>query len=577
MKLKSPTPLTSNKNEVKLSDYVAEFLAHRGIERMFVMTGGAIANLLDSVFTRSIKYGDIKPICVMHEQVASMALDGYTRATGKMGAVAVTSGPGGTNLITGIACSYYDSIPGLYFTGQVRTWEYKGNSKQRQVGFQETDIVNLVKPIVKYSVMVTNPKDIRYELEKALWLAQSGRPGPVLIDLPMNVQRAQIDPKKLRSYKPIVKKQKLIQKKVNTIVEWLKKSKHPIIISGGGVRIAGAINELREFAKLCNIPVVATYTGVDTITHDNPLYAGILGTMGNRGANICIEKSDLVLAIGSRLAIHQVRSKPKEFALNAKIVHVDIDPCELKQRVHTDLALASDAKVFLTSLLDTLKKVNYPRFSDWAKEARGYFENNPICKPEYYQQKKFVHPYVFIKTLSEQMADNDILVGDAGQSLMFTFQATEIRAKQRLFTAGAHSPMGYSLPAAMGVAAHYHGGSPRVVCTIGDGSIQLNIQDLQTIYRYNLPVKIFVMNNHSYGAIMDYQEADLGGRYFATVPKYGYAPPDILAIAKAYKIQIAKITSQDNLAKKIKLVLNSKGPIVCDVDMGPRTLVTRDP
>ncbi|MCR4325546.1 MAG: thiamine pyrophosphate-binding protein [Patescibacteria group bacterium] len=575
--MKSASKKASSKT-IKLSDYVAEFLVRHGIEQSFVFTGGAISHILDSIFTRHLRDGDMnEPICVMHEQAGSMALDAYTRATGKIGVMAVTSGPGATNLLTGIACSYYDSIPGLYFTGQVAVPEYKGKSKQRQVGFQETDIVTLAKPLVKYSAMVTRPEDIRYELEKALHLATEGRPGPVLLDLPMDIQQVQIDPKKLRSYKLPTKRRKSIKKQVNTAAKWLRAAKRPMIITGGGVRIADAAKELRELAELCDMPVGATYNGVDTFPHDDHRYVGILGSMGNRGTNLCLAESDMVLAVGSRLTLRQVRSKPKEFVSGKKLVHVDIDAHELNQRVRSDLAIVADAKEFLTMLIEVLRQDDCPRFSKWSVKARRLFTGNPACKPEYSRKKRPVNPYVFIKALSGQMADNDILIGDCGQSLIFTYQAAIVRGEQQLFTAGAHSPMGYSLPAAIGPAAVYREGSPRIICTIGDGSTQLNIQELQTIHSYDLPIKIFITNNHAYGAIQDYQDAKLEGRHFASAPGHGYEPPDILAIARAYKIPTASITSHQNLEKQIKDVLNTKGPVVCDVDMGSRTPVTLDP
>jgi len=562
---------------MKLTDYIAKFLAKQGVECMFVFTGGAISHLLDSVFKVNLLKGKLKPICVMHEQAGSMAADGYARATGKIGAAAVTSGPGSTNLLTGIACSYYDSIPGIYFTGQVRTWEYKGKSKQRQVGFQETDIVSMVKPITKYATMITKPEDIRYELEKAFWLAETGRPGPVLIDLPMDIQWAQVKPSKLRSYKPEGKEKDDHNdlKKVKQIAALLRKAKRAAVISGGGIRNAEAIKELKDFAALINIPVTVTFGGKDTFSHDNPLFAGLIGMLGNYSANSSLEKCDLVLAIGSRLSWRQIKSKPKEFLPKSKLVHVEIDPKELNQRVKADIAFGCDAKRFLSLLTAEIKKGKRPNFLKWAKETRQSYKKNPFCKPEYYLEKEGINPYVFMKALSKEMAEDDILVADAGQNVLWAMQAIEIRGQQRLFTAHAHSPMGYSLPAAMGPATIYKG-SPRVICTIGDGGFQLNIQELQTIKNYHLPIKIFIMNNYAYGAIMDYQDGNLGGRYFASSSEHGYSIPDLLAISRAYKIKTDEINSQDNLADKIRSVLNNKGPIVCNVNLTPRTYVTVD-
>ncbi|MGR3218972.1 MAG: thiamine pyrophosphate-binding protein [Candidatus Anammoxibacter sp.] len=563
---------------MKCTDYIVRFLEENGIKCMFVFQGGAIAHLIDSVYNNYQNGGVIKPLPVLHEQAGSMALDGYARVTGEIGTMAVTSGPGATNLLTGIACSYYDSIPGIYFCGQVRTWECKGESKQRQVGFQETDIVSMATPITKYAVLVENPENVRYELEKAIWLAKSGRPGPILIDLPMDVQSADIDPDKLKSYKPVKENKPNIEKDIKVVVEWIKKSKKPIIICGGGVRNANALSALKELATKTKIPVTVTFGGKDSYQHDNYLFSGVIGAMGNAAANESIGKSDLVLAIGTRFAWRQIKSKPKEFAPNAKIVHVEIDKEEINQRVKADIGIVSDAKEFLSQLLKELKSDDSLNFEKWAEVTRNGYKDNPFCKPEYYKEENGVHPYVFFKTLSEQMGDNDILVADAGQNVMWAMQTVEVRANQRVFTAHAHSPMGYSVPAAMGVAAFAEiNESSRVIATIGDGAFSLNIQELQTIYANDLPVKIFIINNNAYGAIIDFQDANLGGRHYATTPEYGCTCPDVLAIVKAYKLEVDEIVSHYELADKIKSVLNTKGPIVCNVKLIPNTFVTLDP
>lgn len=564
---------------MKLTDYVAKALAREGIECMFIFTGGAISHLVDSVFRFNLKTGKLRPVCVLHEQAGSMAADSYTRTTGKIGAAAATSGPGGTNFLTGICCSYYDSIPGLYFTGQVRTWEWKAKSKQRQVGFQETDIVSVVKPITKYATMVTNPKNIRYQLEKALWIAQIGRPGPVLIDLPMDVQWSKIKVGELKSFKPDKRKKsdKKIKEKIKLVVHWLKKSKRPIIICGGGVRNAGAIAELKKLASLINIPVTVTFGGKDSFPHNNRLFSGLIGVAGNKAANTSINSSDLVLAIGTRLAWRQLKSKPKEFLPNSKLVHVEIDPYEINQRVKADLAIGYDAKKFIKNLTQELQKTKKLDFSYWASKTRDKLNKSPFCKKEYYLQKKGINPYVFFKTLSEQMGKNDIIVADTGNNVMWALQAVEIKNNQRIFTAHAHSPMGYALPAAMGAAVVYPKGSPRVICTIGDGGFQLNIQELQTIYYYKLPIKIFIIDNQSYAAIKDFQDGNLGSRYYASSLEHGYSWPDFLAVARSYKIKTAEIKSQDNLASKIRSVLNRKGAVVCNVSIMPKPFVTFDP
>lgn len=556
-----------------------EFLVKNGMDKFFVFTGGAISHLIDSAYTCSLKQSRIEPYCVMHEQAGSMAVDGYVRATGKLAAMAVTSGPGATNLVTGIACSYYDSIPGLYFTGQVRTYELKNDDTQRQWGFQETDIVSIIRPITKYAVTVTDPESIRYELEKALWLSTSGRPGPVLIDLPMDVQYSEIDPATLRSFDRNTypaQSPRNYREKIRVVADWIAQSRKPVLICGGGVRNAGAIHELRELADGYQIPVCATFNGIDSFDHSDSCYCGLIGTMGNAAANSLVNESDLVIAVGTRLSLRQVRSRPDKFAVSGKLVHIDIDTGELEKKVPTDLSIACDAKVFLEILLGDLKAKTVPKFTQWTRSSRESFEKNAFFREEFLKEP-FVHPYAFMKTLSYVMEENDILVADAGQNVMWAIQSFEVHGNQRLFTAAAHSPMGYSLPAAMGVATEYKDEVPHVVCTIGDGAIQLNIQELQTLYAYNLPVKIFVLNNHSYGAIMDYQDQALEGRYYASSTDFGYSIPDILGIAKAYKIKTYTIDTMENLHDKIREVIHTKGPVLCEVNLGTRTFVRLDP
>ncbi len=564
---------------MKLSDYMAEFFADYGIEYNYIFTGGAIAHLIDSCWKLHNQNPKVlKPICVLHEQAGSMAIDAYTRITDKPGLMMATSGPGATNLLTGIGCSYYDSIPGIYITGQVRTWENKGASKQRQLGFQETDIVSMAKPITKYAVLVEDPRDIKYQLQKAIWMATEGRPGPVLIDLPMDVQWAEIEPDQLRAFVPPTKKPaKTIElNNVKQVADWMRTAAKPTILCGGGIRNAGAVSELKALAELCNIPVLVSFGGNDAFPHDNPLYAGLIGTMGNKAANETLNDSDLLLVLGSRLSWRQVRSKPEQFASKAKIVHVDIDREELNQRVSASLAFDWDVKEFINLLMQELKSKELPDHSHWAKASYQHHQKSPFCKPEYYEQEDRVQPYVFMKTLSEMMADDDVLVIDAGQNVMWGMQATEPRAEQRLITAWGHSPMGYSLPAAMGVAAHLKG-TPQTLCTIGDGGFQVNVQELQTIKYYNLPVKIFIMNNYCYGAIKDFQDGNLDSRYYATCPEYGYEAPDFLAISDAYKIESCRIASHADLKEKLSYVLQHEGPIICDVNLGEDTFVTLDP
>ncbi len=567
---------------MKLSDYIARFFAEKQIRHAYMFTGGAVAHVIDACWRLHESNPDVlkpilKPICVMHEQAGSMAIDAYARLTGEPGLMMVTSGPGATNLLTGIACSYYDSIPGIYLTGQVRTWELKGESKQRQLGFQETDIVSMAEPVTKYAVLVEDPADIRYELEKAWWLATSGRPGPVLVDLPMDVQWAEVEPDQLRSFTPPVEDETLLprdQLKIDDVVQMLDDAERPLILCGGGIRNAGAVDELLELATSCQIPVVTSFAGKDAFPHDHPLFSGLVGVMGNRSANSAVQSCDLLLVLGARLSWRQVRSTPDRFAENARIVHVDIDSEELNQRVSAALAFDWDAKVFITRLLDTLKSHGASDFSPWAGQCRQALLDTPL--KEWMDEGTVVPPYRFMKGLSAAMGEQDVVLLDTGQNVMWGMQAIELKAKQRLLTAWGHSPMGYSLPAAMGVAATVDQGE-RVICLIGDGGVQLNIQELQTIHSYALPVKVFVLNNHSYGAIKDFNRDNLDGRNYATAPGFGYEPPDLSAIATAYNIPVVTIDTTDALEMQISEVLDRPGAVFCVVEMGGETRVDLDP
>ena len=566
---------------MKLSDYVAQYLVDRKIKQNYIFTGGAVAHLVDSCWVMHNDHTEyLKPICVLHEQAGSMALDAFTRATGQLGVMMVTSGPGATNLLTGIACSYYDSIPGIYFTGQVRTWECKGESKQRQLGFQETDIVSMALPVTKYAVMLTNAEDIKYELDKAFYNATEGRPGPVLIDIPMDLQWAEIDPKKLRSFEPPEEKfdsSILLNRNLRLSAEIIAQSSKPIIIAGGGVRNSHAVSQLNDLSTDFSIPVAVTFGGKDCYPHQSQLFAGLLGTMGNRAANENVNESDVVIVVGSRLSWRQIRSRPDKFAPHAKIIHVDIDASEINQQVMANVSLPMDAGEFLRFLSKELKNVKYNCASEWPQKCSKRLRDNPFFKADTINELGAVDPYYFFYILSQEMAANDIAVIDAGQNVMWGMQALEPNGSQRILTAWGHSPMGYSLPASIGPALHFSGTDTNVVCTIGDGGFQINIQELQTIKYYNVPIKIFILNNHSYGAIKDFQDGNLNSRYFGTIPEYGYEAPDFVSISKSYGLETERINTNGCVRQGIRRALSVAGPIVVDVDLGTETSVILDP
>jgi len=552
---------------MKLSDYIISYLASLGIKHIFVLTGGAATHLVDSFKNRN----DIKYICVQHEQAGAMAVDAYSRLSkSKLGAMIVTSGPGATNLITGICCSWFDSIPCLFLTGQVNTFESSGNTGVRQLGFQETDIVSIVKPITKYAALVTEPEKIKYHLDKAVYIAKSGRPGPVLLDIPMNVQRAEIDLTKLESFKGsrvnYADTGVVLRQKIKQVIKLIENAQRPIILAGAGIRLANATKEFRKMVELLKFPVIPSWAGSDLLPHAHHLRIGPMGVYGHRGANFAIQNADLLISIGSRIDTRMTGGKSETFCRRAKKIIVDIDPAELnKGRVIPDIAINSDAKEFINLLIEELHNIKKPNISSWIKKVKEWKAKYPICLPEYYKQKKLVNPYVFIKTLSEELGEGEVIITDAGGNLTWTMQTFETKEGQRLFSAFGNSPMGYSFPASIGASICLN--KKPIVCIIGDGGFQINIQELETVVNYKLPIKIFIMNNHCYGIIKQFQDMYFGSRYIASDKEHGYSCPDFVKIARAYGIKAMSITNHKDLRKKIRTVLKSKGAVVCDVVM----------
>ena len=549
---------------VKLSDYLAQYLVDQGVKKVFLLTGGACAHIVDSLG----KNPDISYVCVQHEQSAAMAADAYARVTKNIGVAVATSGPGATNLITGVCCSYFDSIPTLIITGQVNLWETKGDKNVRQVGFQETDIINIIRPITKFAVLVKEPEKIKYYLDKAIFIAKSGRPGPVWLDIPMNVQHADINPKKLLKFNP----KELESEKLPTIsssllrkvVGQIKKAKRPVIIAGAGIKLSQAQSELLKLLSILKVPVVSSWSGIDILPYNHPLYIGQIGVYGNRAANFTVQNSDLLLSLGSRLDTRQTGGQPKTFAREATKIVVDISEAELnKNWVEADIPIQADAKDFLKALVDTLRKEKRPDFSKWLSTCLKWKEEYPATLPKYADQKGSVNPYIFIEALSKKLSKNSIVTIDNGGISVWAIQGFKVKEGQRLVSAFGHAPMGYALPAAIGSA--FADPKSNIICIAGDGGLQLTIQELQTIKTYKLPIKIFILNNNSYGIIKQFQEVYFGGRYEATVAKSGYQAPNFVKIAKAYGFAGESIKNHTEINKKLNKVLKSKETVLCDV------------
>ena len=534
---------------MKISDYVINTLAAEGVTHIFEVCGGAISHLLDSLYGRS----DIRTVSMHHEMAAAIAAEGYSRASENIGVAMATSGPGATNLITGIGSCYFDSISCLFITGQVNTYEYKFSKPVRQIGFQETDIVNIVKTIVKYAVLVKDPQDTQELLEKSIIIAKTGRPGPVLIDLPLNIQRSIIEPSTHSINKfhsnSVIPDEKII----NNIKSLMKNSLRPLILAGGGVRSSKATKELFDFAHTTGIPVVVSLMGLDSFPHDDPLYVGMIGTYGNRYANLTIANADLIIALGTRFDTRQTGTKPETFARAAKIIHVDIDAHELNNKIKVDFPLNMDIKDFLGSL--NLNSFNFipGNYSSWLDRIHYYKSNYSMDSSS---ENNHITPYDFFKEVSNTLPDDVIICVDVGQNQMWAAQTIEVKKDQRFFTQGGMASIGSALPMAIG--ASFAKPNRMILVITGDGGFQLNIQELQTIYYHNLPIKIILLNNSGYGMIRQFQEQYFEGRFQSSV--IGYSNPDFQKVVSAYNISSRKISFIKEVKPALELLFCDSKP-----------------
>lgn len=551
---------------MKLSDFVADFLAKEKIKYIFGITGGAIVHIFDSIG----KNKNIKYVCLQHEQAAAMAADAYARVTGNIGAAMATSGPGATNLITGVACAYYDSIPTIFITGQVATFRLKKESRVRQIGFQETEIVEMFRPITKYAVLLKDEKKIRYELEKAVYLAKSDRPGPVLVDIPDNIQRVDIDPDKLEHFVPPKKKHDtaMLNRQIEGSIALIKNAKRPVIILGAGIKLARAEQKAVEFTKILKFPFVLTWATLDMFT-DNELNAGGFGIASPRPGNFVVQNSDLIISIGARLDTHAVGNPFSSFARKARKIILDIDKGETDKfkrfGMPVDIRINANALSFFEIINKRLRKIEVRDISEWVKTIDEWKKKYLICPPEYFDQKTGVNSYVFLKILAEESSEGDVVIADTGGNLAQTMQGYKPKKNQMLFSAFNHSPMGYSLPASIG--ACFADNRRRVICLAGDGGIQMNIQELATIAKHKLPVKIFIFNNKGYGMIKQTQDDWLESRYEASSICNGIAIPDFIKVARGYGLDTENISGHKNMREKIRKVLKNNKSILCDVNI----------
>jgi acetolactate synthase-1/2/3 large subunit len=554
---------------IKLSDYVAQQLADWGVRELFMMTGGGAMHLNDSIGGEP----RLRYICCHHEQAAAMAAEGYARITGRPGVINVTTGPGGINALNGVFGAWTDSIPMLVLSGQVKRqtcMATAGVTGLRQLGDQEVDIISMARGITKYAVLVSDPETIRYHLERAWHLAQSGRPGPCWLDIPIDVQAAKIDPAAQRVYDPaedaLPHDEALLRLQCGEIIERIARARSPVILAGTGVRLSGALEEFDRLIRALGIPVTTAWTH-DLLDGDDPLFCGRPGTIGERAGNFTVQNADLVLVLGSRLNLRQVSYNWESFARDAYKIQVDVDPAELsKPLVKPDMPVAADLKRFLPGLLAAATAAGYqPHHVEWLAWCKARVACYPVVQAQQRGAGSPMNPYHFFELLSGMLTADDAVVCGNATACILPYQVLKIKRGQRLISNSGAASMGYDLPASIGVAVARHGG--RVVCLAGDGSLQLNIQELQTVVHLQLPVKILVLNNGGYLSIRSTQK-NFFGRLMGESPTSGVSFPDFLKVGEAYGIPSLRVERAADMGK-LRAALDAPGPALVEVMLDP--------
>lgn len=547
--------------KVKLSDYIANFMVNAGVKHVFMLTGGGAMHLNDSLG----KHPGLTVIYNHHEQACAMAAEAYARLSHQLALVNVTTGPGGINALNGVFGAYTDSIPMFVVSGQVRsdTTVHASGLPLRQLGDQEFDIVNCVKGMTKYAVCVMQPDEIKFHLQKAWHLATTGRPGPVWLDIPVDIQSAMIDVDALTGFDQPIIPSTLSQDQLQACIDQLKSAKRPVILAGTGVRLAAAYPEFLQLIEHCQIPTVTAFNAHDLLGYDHPCYAGRPGTVGDRPGNFVVQNADLLIVLGCRLNIRQIGYYFKAFARAAYKVMVDIDDAELhKPTINIDLPIHADLKQFVTELYRQLQAQSLPSYREWLTWCKQRIAKYPVVLPEYWHNDKNINPYCFIEELSQHLQQDAVIVTANATACIATFQALYIKQGQRLFSNSGSASMGYDLPAALGAAIAHRG---EVICIAGDGSIQLNLQELATIAKEQLPIKIFILNNGGYHSIRQTQK-----NYF-TMPLLGVGQssglffPDMEYIASAYQLPFMRCTHHRDMATMVAKTLNSHQPAICEL------------
>lgn len=539
---------------MKTSDYIVEYLADKGITDVFGYPGGMVTHLMDSFS----KYQDrINAHVTYNEQGAAMAACGYAQVSGNLGVAYATSGPGATNMITGICNAYMDSIPTLFITGQVNSFEQKGTFKVRQRGFQETDIVSMLTPTTKFATQVNDAKMIKYYLDKAFYVANQGRKGPVLLDIAMDVTRTEINPDELEGFMPSV--EEVVSINIDEILPLIKKAKRPVLLLGNGIdRDGKADSTWKERLNSLGIPVVTSMIAVDIQEGLDKCY-GFIGAYGDRTANFVIAKSDLVIAVGARLDVRQVGAKRENFAPDSVLIRVDIDTAELELKVHDDeIDIVANSNEFLDELLINWPTADYDKWIAVCDEIKARLYGNDDRKSN-----------EFVRAISKMIPEATVITTDVGQNQVWVAQSFELSKGQRILFSGGHGAMGYSLPSSMGATLAT---KKPVYSFNGDGGIQMNIQELQMIARERLPVKIILFNNNALGMIRHFQEMYFQDNYFQTTPDGGFTSPDFEKLASAYRIQYKSIVDLDEV-NGLREIMNNDKPALIEIKLMENTYV----
>ena len=548
---------------IRVADYVIQFLEDYGVEDIFTVSGGGSIFLCDAVARAKI----LKYYCCHHEQAVSYASEAYARTKNSLGVSLVTTGPGATNAISGACGSWMDSVPHLLISGQVFLNQTIGTTGLRQLGVQEINIIDIIKPVTKYAVMVTDPEKIKYHLQKAIHLTTTGRAGPVWIDIPANIQNTQINEEELIEFNSSeipVENNPDFTEKIAQVANLLKEAKRPMLLAGHGVKLAGATNEFLKLAEQHQVPLTTSWNADDIVNFDHDLFIGRPGAFASRGVNFAIQNADLLISIGSRLPFMITGYNSKDFARNARVVMVDIDQTELdKSCLNIFSKVRSDANDFLVALNQQLSKDQFHAPQEWIKHCENWKQKYPVILPEYKDHQGSINSYYFIDLLSDLLQANDVIVTDMGLSFVGTHQAFRTKKGQKLMTNSGFAPMGWGLPAAVGACIAH--GKQQTICLSGEGGLMMNIQELATIMHHKLPIKLFIYNNGGYLTIKQTQQLGFNGRLMGSDEDSGITFPDFVKVAEAHGIPAIRLDSHQNLKENIQKFLEQEGMGVCEL------------